>query len=146
MLFPIPPHFLKYDGDRVNKVTLETVGFNPAAYLATSEIKLISDLSFMEQFVFASSLEEADKLLYSRKEYNHAQPDLGLYSTVKTVISDSIVDGHIINLNLDVWNLGQGSSTESRIDIFGATFDVDNRNLKDRNLLKQIKRDTIAPF
>lgn len=146
MLFPIPSHFLKYDGDRVNKVTLETVGFNPAAYLATSEIKLISDLSFMEQFVFAASLEEADKLLYSRKEYNHAQPDLGLYSTVKTAISDSIVDGHIINLNLDVWNLGQGSSTESRIDIFGATFDVDNRNLKDRNLLKQIKRDTIAPF
>ena len=146
MLFPVPSYILKYDGDRINKVTLETEHFNPAAYLAASEIKLISDLSFVEQFVYANSQEEADKLLYSRKEFNHIQPDLGFYSTVKTEIPEKLKDGDTLMLNIDLWNLGQGKSTESRIDIYGTTFKVQNHELTEGNLYKQIDLGTIKPF
>ena len=146
MLFSVPSYILKYDGNRINEVTLETEHFNPAAYLAASEIKLISDLSFVEQFVYAGSQKEADELLYSRKEFNHVQPDLGFYSTVKTEILENLRDGDTLQLNLDLWNLGQGNSTESRIDIYGVTFEVQDHQLNDGNLYKQIKLGTIKPF
>ena len=146
MLFPVPSYILNYDGDRMNEVTLETQHFNPAAYLAASEIKLISDLSFVEQLVYATSQKEADDLLYSRKEFNHVQPDLGFYSTAKTESVEGLKDGDTLYLNLDLWNLGQGKSTESRIDIYGVGFKVKPDQVTDGNLYKQIKIGTIKPF
>ncbi|MCP5064729.1 MAG: OmpA family protein [Ignavibacteriae bacterium] len=148
LLFPIDTRILNYDykGGGDNLVTLETKHFNPAAYLAASEIKLISNLSFMEQFVFASSQKEADSLLYSRNAYNHVQPDLGFYSTIKTKIPKDVKDGDEIVLNLSVWNLGQGKSTESRIDIFGGAYNIRNENFEDRHLYGQQKLGTIHPF
>lgn len=148
ILFPIDTRILNYDykGSGENIVTLETTHFNPAAYLAASEIKLISDLSFMEQFVFANSQKEADSLLYSRNSYNHVQPDLGFYSTIKTKIPKDVKDGDAITLNLSIWNLGQGKSTESRIDIFGGAYNIRNEDFEDRHLYGQQKLGTIHPF
>ncbi len=146
MMFPINPRILNYhkNTSSINRVTIKTKHFNPAHYLATSTVRLISDLTFMEEYVFANSQQEADELLASRKEYNHIYPDLGIYVDGKTKVPSAPKDGEDIKLSIKIWNIGQAATSKARVEIFGGKNSV-SKPFSDKFLLFQKKIKPLKP-
>ncbi len=148
VLLPIEPRLLNYvnSGKGNNKITLEMENFNSAHYLAAYDFKLITDLSYMEQMVFAENQDAADTYLANKSMYNHVMPDMGLYITEETKIPILPKNGQEVTVKLRLWNLGQGTCSNTIIDIFGGPANLSEDSFEDRYLLGQERRGAIKPM
>ena len=78
--------------------------------------------------------------------FNHEQPDIGLYSDPQMRIPDDLKDGEEFSLRVNVVNIGQGSASETTLDVYGGPGHLSPNNIADRYLLGQFRLDRIGPM
>ncbi len=146
-LFQIDPNLLNYgSGNRSNKVYFRTEHFNPGHYVVASDFALLTDLEFVEQFVFADSQAEADELLYTSQRLNHDRPDIGLFSELVDAMPDQFTDGEEIRLGINVANIGQATASEIVLDVYGGPSELTEQDIADRYLLGQKRLSEVGPM
>ncbi len=104
-----------------NQVKVAVEGLNHADYIMMTDIRLVVEQSFSQVPIVAVSQAEADRLAgISETDLNHSKPDIVLAANRIQHLPDRLVSGQKVNLNLQVYNLGEVSATKVKVVAYKA--------------------------